>query len=58
MKILCISGMTANPKLTKGKTYEIDPRRDIIRNDFGGMVVAYYIHGRTYHADQFEVAGA
>lgn len=55
MKILCTSDRTANPKLPKGQTYEIDPRRDILRNDFGGLVVAYYIHGRSYHADQFRV---
>lgn len=57
MQILCTSDKTSNPKLTKGQTYEIDPRRDILRNDFGGMVVAYYIHGRAYHAEQFEVVG-
>lgn len=55
MKLICISDKTANPKLTKGQTYEIDPRRDVVRNSFGGLVVSYYIHGRTYHADQFEV---
>lgn len=54
MKIRCISDKTAGPKLTNGKIYEIDPRRDILRNTFGGLVVAYYIHGRHYHADQFE----
>jgi hypothetical protein len=55
MKILCISDKTSNPKLTQGKTYEIDARRDVLNDGFGGKVIAYYIHGRTYQANQFEV---
>lgn len=56
MKIVCISDNTSNPKLTKGQVFDIDPRRDILRNSFGGLVVSYYIHGRTYSADKFDEA--
>jgi len=55
MIIRCTNAFHTNPRLTEGKEYKIDARRDVETDAYSGKIVGYYVHNCLFAKERFEV---